>query len=260
MTTGTSGPAGQLPSHADAVPAETPLLEHLEQFRKRILRALLAVAVATVVAFAFIDRIIAFVLAPTRRALPPGAHLIYTDPGEAFSLYIEVSLIAGIVFASPFIMYQLWRLIAPVLYARRKALAVPFVVLATAGAVAGAAFSHYIVFPYMITFFGTFASPNLAFLPRVEDAFSLYAKMLVAMMAVFQIPTVVLFLAKMGVLTAGTLWRNTKYAILVMFIVGAIITPPDVTSQVMAATPMLGLYLLSIGVAWLVQPKRRGDD
>jgi sec-independent protein translocase protein TatC len=141
------------------------------------------------------------------------------------------------------------------MYAKQKRLAIPFVLLSTSGAVAGAAFAHYLVFPYMITFFGTFANARLSFMPRVEDAFGLYAKMVLAMMAVFQIPTVVLFLARMGIVTAGWLWRNTKYAILVMFIVGAIITPPDATSQVMAATPMVGLYLFSILIAWLVRPK-----
>jgi sec-independent protein translocase protein TatC len=248
--------AGQ-PHDDSSAPGSTPLLDLLEDIRRRIFRACLAVAAGMVVAFIFINPIVTFVLAPTRRALPPGTHLIYTNPAEAFSLDIDIALIAGLVFASPFIVFQIWRLIAPALYAREKKLAVPFVLLATGGAIGGAAFAHFIVFPYMITFFGTFATAKLAFMPRVEDVFNLYAKMVVAMMGVFQIPTIVTFLARMGILRARTLWRYTKYAILAMFIIGAIITPPDATSQVMVALPMVGLYLFSVLLAWIVQPKSK---
>src|SRR3954468_16545240 len=120
------------------------ILEHLEEFRKRIVRALLAVAGGALVGFVVIDRIVAFVLAPTRRALPPGAKLIYTQPGEAFGLYIQIALIAGVVFAMPFIMYQLWRLIAPLVPPAARRFAIPFVGFTTVGFVAGAAFTHFI--------------------------------------------------------------------------------------------------------------------
>src|SRR4051812_30947354 len=104
------------------------ILEHLEELRKRLLRACLAAAGGVVVSFFFIDRIVAFVLAPLRRALPPGAQLIYTAPGEAFALWINIALIAGAVLASPLIMFQVWRFIAPALYTNEKKLAIPFVV------------------------------------------------------------------------------------------------------------------------------------
>src|ERR1700733_11262709 len=133
-------------------------LGHLDELRKRIIRSCLAVGVSTLGAFVFIDRIFNFVLAPSRRMLPRGTTFIYTQPGEAFSLYVTVAIMAGIVLAAPLIMYQVWMFIAPGLYAREKKLAIPFVVLTTIGAVGGAAFSHYMVFPYMMAFFGTFNS------------------------------------------------------------------------------------------------------
>jgi len=232
------------------------LLDHLEELRKRIIRSCIAVAVGMLVAFVFIDRIVAFVLAPSRRMLPPGTSLIYTQPGEAFGLYITVALIAGALLAAPVIMFQVWRFIAPGLYAKEKRLAVPFVLLTTVGAVAGAAFSHYILFPYLIAFFGTFNSPDLAFMPRVEDVFDLYTKMLLGMCVVFQIPTLAFFLAKMRMVTARFLWRNFKYAFLIIFIIAAVLTPtPDPWNQTVFAAPMVGLYLISILIVWLVQPK-----
>ena len=188
--------------------ARMGFLDHLDELRRRIIHSCLAVAVGMLVAFGFIDRIVSFALAPTRRMLPPGARLIYTSPGEAFGLYVSVALIAGVLLAAPFIMFQVWRFIAPGLYTNEKRLAVPFVLLTTVGAVACAGFSHYILFPYLIAFFGTFNSPDLAFMPRIEDAFDLYTKMLLGMVVVFQIPTLAFFLATMRLVTAGFLWRH----------------------------------------------------
>jgi sec-independent protein translocase protein TatC len=226
------------------------VLEQLEQIRKRLIRSALAIVVGMLVAFAFIKPIVSFVLAPARSMLPAGSRLIYTQPIEAFSLYIDIALLAGGVLASPFVLYQFWLLIAPALYSHQKKFAIPFVGLTSVGAVAGAAFSHYIVFPYMIAFFGTFSSPDVAFLPRVENTFDLYVKMLLGMILVFQIPTVVFFLAKMGLVTARFLWRNIKYAILIIFIVSAVVTPSsDPWNQTVFAAPMIALYLLSIGIA-----------
>ena len=108
------------------------LLEHLEELRKRIVRACIAIAVGVAVSFVYIDRLVAFVFAPMRRALPPGATMIYTAPGEAFGLYVNIALIAGAALASPFIMFQLWRFIAPALYANEKKLVIPFVALSSA--------------------------------------------------------------------------------------------------------------------------------
>ncbi len=227
------------------------ILERLEDFRKRIVRALLAVAVGVLVGFIFIDRIVGYILGPTRRALPQGTRLIYTEPGEAFGLYIQIALIAGVVIAMPLIMYKLWRLIAPLVPPTARRFAVPFVAFTTLGFVAGAAFTHYIAFPYMMVFFASFNTPDLLFMPRLDDVFDLYVKMVLGMALVFQMPTIVFFLAKLGLITAGFLWKSFRYAFLLIFIVAAVITPTgDMVTQTIFAAPMVGLYLLSIGIAW----------
>jgi sec-independent protein translocase protein TatC len=238
------------------------VLAHLEELRRRIVYCCIAIAITTIVAFAFINPIFDFVFRPMRSVLPPGSKMIYTQPGEAFSTYVMIALIAGIVFAAPFIMYQIWRLVAPALYLHQKKLAVPFILLTTGGFIGGALFNHFIVFHFMMAFFGSFSSGNLAFLPRLDDVFGLYVKMLFGMGLVFQMPAVVFFLAKMGLITPRFLWNNFKYAILIIFIIAAVITPsPDAATQTIFALPMIGLYALSILIAWIVGPAaRRADD
>jgi sec-independent protein translocase protein TatC len=232
-------------------------LAHLDEFRKRLVRACIAIGAGALIAFAFIQQIVTFVFAPMRKALPPGTTLIYTQPGEAFALYINVALIAGVVFAAPFVAHQIWRFIAPALYTNEKKLAIPFVLMSTAGIVAGSIFSHYVMFPSMIAFFGTFNSPDLKFMPRLEDAFDLYSKMWFGMIVVFQMPTLTFFLARMRIVTAGLLARNFKYAILGIFVVAAVITPStDPWNQTVMAVPMIGLYLLGIAIAWFAAPRK----
>jgi sec-independent protein translocase protein TatC len=249
---------------SDSIFGNISILERLEDFRKRIVRALLAVAVGALVGFVLIDRIVGFILAPTRHALPTGTRLIYTQPGEAFGLYIQIALIAGVVFAMPFIMYQLWRLIAPLVPPGTRHFAIPFVGFTTAGFVAGAAFTHYIAFPYMMAFFASFNTPDLLFMPRLEDVFDLYTKMVLGMAVVFQMPTVVFFLAKMGLVTARFLWRSFRYAFLLIFVAAAVITPTgDMVTQTIFAAPMVALYLLSIAIAWVfgrVRPIKPVED
>jgi len=232
-------------------------LEHLDELRKRIVQSVLGVAIGVGLGFFFINPIVNFILTPTWRLLPAGSRMIYTQPGEAFGLYVQIGLIVGVVLASPWIMYQVWLFIAPGLYANEKRFAVPFVLMSTIGFVGGAAFNHYIVFPFMMSFFASFNTADLIFMPRLEDVFDLYTKMLLGMGLVFQMPTVVFFLAKMRLVTARFLLRNTKYAILVIFVVAAVITPSgDMITQSIFAAPMLGLYALSILIAWIVTPKR----
>jgi len=244
----------------DGLPSRLPLLAHLEELRARLVRSCIAIAAGTIVAFFFIDRLVAFVFAPMRAALARGGHgttLIYTTPGEAFGLYVNIALIAGAAIASPYVLFQVWRFIAPALYANEKRFAIPFVLMSSAGVAAGWLFSHYIVFPYMIAFFDTFSSPELEFRPRVADAFDLYVKMLAGMVVVFQMPTVVFFLAKMRLVTARFLARNIKYAVLIIFIAAAVLTPSsDPWNQTVFAAPMVALYILSIGIAWLAAPRR----
>jgi sec-independent protein translocase protein TatC len=241
----------------DVAGGKMSFLEHLDELRKRLVNSAIAIGVCILVSFTFIQRIYSFMMAPTMKVLPPGSKLIYTEPGEAFTLYITLSMIIGVIMASPFILYQVWLFIAPGLYQNEKRLAIPFVLLSTAGVVGGAVFNHYIMFPWMMQFFAGFNTQDLLFMPKLDSVFSLYTKFLLAMSAVFQMPTLVYFLAKMKLITARFLVAQFKYAILIIFILSAVITPTgDPVTQTVFAAPMIGLYLLGIVIAWIVGPKR----
>jgi sec-independent protein translocase protein TatC len=240
----------------DSAGARMSFLEHLDELRKRIVNSLIAVAVGILISFTFIQKIYSFLMAPTMRVLPPGSKLMYTEPGEAFSLYITLSMIVGALMASPFIMYQVWLFIAPGLYSNEKRMAIPFVAFSTLGLLGGAVFNHYIMFPWMMRFFAGFNTQDLLFMPKLDSVFSLYTKFLLAMAAVFQMPTLVYFLARMKLVTARFLIAQFKYAILIIFILSAVITPTgDPVTQSVFAAPMIGLYLLGIAIAWVVGPK-----
>jgi len=230
-------------------------LDHLDELRKRLIHAVVSVLVGVGATFYFHNQIYNFVFEPTRRVLPPHTSLIFTEPGEAFSLHLKIALIAGVLAAAPYIMYQVWLFIAPGLYSHEKKMAIPFVLLSTGGALAGAAFNHYVLFPFMMTFFGSFSSPETLFMPKLDPVFSLYTNFLIACVLIFQIPTVVFFLARMKLVTARFLVRHFKYAVLVTFVASAIMTPTgDPGTQTIFALPMIGLYILSIGIAWIVAP------
>ncbi len=239
----------------DASEAKMGFLEHLEELRTRIIRSCIAIGAGMVVAFAFYDRLADIVLDPIIRSLPPGSALVFIRPGEGFSFYLNISLIGGFLLAAPFVMYQVWRFIAPGLYANEKKFLIPFVVLTSAGSICGALFSQYVLFPGLMKFYGAFNSPRMKFMPGVEDTVDLYMKMMIGMIVVFQIPTIVFFLAKMRLVTARFLWRHLKYAILIIFILAAVLTPDGSPwNQAVVAAPMIGLYVISIGLAWLVAP------
>jgi sec-independent protein translocase protein TatC len=237
--------------------AKMSFLEHLDELRKRIIYSAISIFVGFLIAFIFIQQLFDFVMKPLQAGLPAGQHLIYTEPTEAFVLYLTIAGIAGAVIALPLVMTQVWLFIAPGLYSHEKKMAIPFVVLSSICFIAGAAFSHYIVFPLTWKFFVSFTSDYLTFMPRIEPAFSLYIKMILAFGLVFQMPTIVLFLAKMGVVTARFLWRHTKYAILIIVIVSAIVTPDGGgVSLVAMSIPLVFLYLFSIVLAWIFGKKR----
>ena len=237
------------------------VLEQLDEFRKRLIRAAIGVGVGVLVAFTMINRIVDFVFRPIRSILPPGSKLIYTVPGEAFSVYVTIALSAGIVVASPWIMWQIWQLIAPALYLKEKKFAFWFIFMTTAGFVGGAAFNHYIAFKMLMVFFAQFNSSNLTFLPRLDDVLDMYTRMLLVLGVVFQMPTLVFFLAKMGLVTARFLASQLKYAVLVIFIIAAVVTPSgDPYNQTILALPMIGLYLLSIFIAWIFGPVAKRSE
>ena len=246
------------PDDEESGEAKMSFLEHLDELRKRIVWAVISIGVGFVIAFAFVQHIFDFVMKPLQAGLPPGGKLVYTEPTEAFVLYITMALIAGGILALPLVMAQVWLFIAPGLYSHEKKMAIPFVAMSSACFVAGAAFSHFVVFPMTWKFFVSFTSDYLQFMPRIEPAFDLYIKMLLAMGLVFQMPVIVVFLARMGMVTAGFMWTHTKYAILIIFIVAAVITPSgDMWNQSAMALPMIGLYLISIILAWIFGKKKK---
>ncbi len=244
----------------EAAGGKMSFLEHLDELRRRLVVSIVAILIGFLVAFAFIGRIFAFIMLPLQRILPNGGRLIYTEPTEAFMLQLKVAALAGVVLAAPVIMWQVWLFIAPGLYAREKRFALPFVLFSSISFVAGVAFSHYVVFPAAWAFFASFDTPYMQFMPKISEAFGLYSYMLLAFGIIFQMPVLVLALARMGIVTAGFLWRHTKYAILIIFILAAVITPSsDVVNQSIMAGPMIVLYLLSIVIAWIFGRKRTSD-
>jgi sec-independent protein translocase protein TatC len=235
-------------------------LEHLDELRKRITHAVVALFVGFLLAFAIIERIWTFVFARLTADVP-GHKLIFTEPGEAFFLYIKMAAIAGLLISSPYVMYQVWLFIAPGLYQNEKRLAVPFVFFATVLFVSGAAFSHYLLFPAAWKFYASFSNEFLAFTPRVEPVWSLYVKLLLAMGVVFQLPMLMFVLARFGIVTARFLLRNFKYALLIFFVISAIITPDgSMIPQVIMAGSMSLLYVVGIGVAAVFGKRNRPSE
>jgi len=235
-------------------------LEHLDELRRRIIYALMAVGVGFVLAYAFIERIFAFIMLPMQQMLPAGQKLIYTEPTEAFMLMIKIGLMAGLIVASPVVFTQVWLFIAPGLYSHEKKLAIPFVVMSTVLFATGAAFGHYIVFPIVWKFFVSYETNYLEFAARVEPAFALYLRLLLALGLTFELPTVVLFLARMGMITPRFMIRNFKYAVILIVIAAAVLSPDGGGVGMFAmGGPVIVLYILSIGLAWLFGKKRQPE-
>jgi sec-independent protein translocase protein TatC len=236
-------------------------LEHLDELRKRLVMSIIGVAFGCVVSFLLLDRwIFPFIMLPIQGMLPAGGSLITTEAFEYFMLWLKVGLLSGVLIAMPFVLYQVWLFVAPGLYAHEKRFAVPFVLSSSICFFAGAAFSHYIAFPTTWMFFVNFTADFVQFMPRVGPAFALYVKLLIGLGIIFQTPVLIFALARMGVVSAGFLARNLKYAVLISFILGAFLSGPDVMSQFMMAGPMIVLYVVGIGIAWVFQKKRTPDE
>jgi sec-independent protein translocase protein TatC len=244
----TSSPFGD---EEEPLDGRMTFLEHLDELRKRITHAVVALLVGFLAAFAFANRTQEFVYARLTADIP-SHKLIYTEPGEGFFIYLKIAALSGLILASPYIMWQVWLFIAPGLYSREKKLAVPFVIGSSSLFVAGAAFSHYVLFPAAWRFFAGFSNDFMEFTPRIDPVFGLYVKLMLGMGLVFQMPMLMLVLARLGIVTAGFLARNIKYAVLIIFVTAAVITPDgSPVSQALVAAPMFVLYLIGIAVAWL---------
>ena len=240
--------------------AKMSFLDHLDELRKRLIACVYGLIVGCVIGFYFVDRIQEFIWLPLFHQLG-GGKFMYTQGFEPFMLTMKIGALAGLFVALPFIMYQVWLFIAPGLYSHEKKMAIPFVFFCTAFFLTGAAFCHFVAFPWTWKFFLGWETTYMEFRPAIGPAFSLYVKMILGFGLIFQMPTVVYFLARMGVVTAWFLLRNTKYAVLAIFIIAAVISPgTDIVSQVLMAGPMLGLYGVSILVAWAFAKRPTADE
>ena len=245
----------------DTTGGKMSFLDHLDELRRRIIYSLIAVGVGFGVAFFWLDNIFTFIFKPMKEVLPAGQTMIYTEPGEQFSLMFKIGLMAGLIIASPIVFAQIWRFIAPGLYVHEKKLAIPFILMGTILFIGGAAFSHYAVFPVIWKFFATSSVDFVTFMPRIEPAFAWYLRLMLGIGITFQLPTLVLFLAKMGLITPRFMIRNFKYAVMIIAVFAAVISPdPGGVGMLMMGGPVIVLYILSIGLAWMFGKKRKKLD
>lgn len=226
-----------------------PFLSHLAELRKRLITSAIAVGIGFGISYVFSERLFRILISPLKANMPEGDRLIFTNLPEMFFAYIKTAFITGIFLSAPVIFYQLWLFIAPGLYRREKRFVIPFVLFSSILFVGGALFGYFVVFPFGFRFFLGFANEYIQALPSVKQYFSFSIKLLFAFGIVFELPVVVFFLAKMGVVTATLMRKKRKYAILLTFVTAAILTPPDVITQCMMAGPLIVLYELSIIIA-----------
>ena len=238
-----------------------PLTEHLAELRNRIIKVGIAWAVGFGVAWSFKEQIFGYLLAPAIEALgTEQGKLQAIAPTEIFFTYVKSAMLAGFVIALPVVFWQIWSFVAPGLYANEKKAIVPFVGSSTILFGGGAIFGYSVVFPLMFSFLTGFDSEWVVSAWTMKEVFSLTSRMFLVFGIAFELPLFIFFLAVGGIVTAAQLFRATPYAVLIMFVMGAILTPPDPVSQVFLAVPLLGLYLLGVGVAWIFDPSRRKQE
>jgi sec-independent protein translocase protein TatC len=235
-------------------------LDHLEELRKRIIYSIIALAVGFFACWGYAENIYEIMQRPIMEALHSNglsAKLVYLNPTEPFNLYLKVGFMAGLFVASPFVLYQLWCFISPGLYRNEKRYVMPFMVSTVALFLAGGYFGYKLVLPQALVFligYGKDFQPMIT----LNEYSSLFLTIIVGLGVIFEMPILVFFLALMGIVSAGWMWRNLRYSILVIFIIAAIITPTtDILNMCIFAAPMIALYVLSIAIAWLVHPTQR---
>jgi sec-independent protein translocase protein TatC len=240
--------------------ASMSFLDHLEELRRRIIWSVVFIAAGFGICFSYASSIYGYMQRPIMTALH--AHhldekLVYLNPTEPFNTYLKVGLLAGVFLASPFVLYQVWGFVAPGLYRNEKRYVMPFMVFSVGLFVAGGYFGYRIVYPAALDFligYGSQFQPMIT----IGEYTDLFLTIIVGLGIIFEMPILVFFLSLMGIVTAGWMWRNLRYSILVIFIIAAIITPTtDVLNMCIFAAPMVALYLISIAIAWLVGPARR---
>lgn len=228
-------------------------LDHLEELRGRIIRSLISIILFSIVAYLFSEKLIDFISKP----IP---ELYFMSPTEAFAIRIKLSLIAGIIVSVPVIFYHLWQFVVPGLFEREIKMVVPVVLASTIFFLIGAAFCFLLVLPLSIKFLLGFGTEKLKPMIKIGDYVSFVSYLILAFGAVFELPVIAYFLGKLGIITPQTLKKGRRYAIVGMLILSALITPPDMFSQLMLAGPLYFLYEVSIVVVKIVQKKKSEEE
>ncbi|HEY3617978.1 MAG TPA: twin-arginine translocase subunit TatC [Candidatus Sulfotelmatobacter sp.] len=235
-------------------------LDHLEELRKRIVYSIVAVAVGTGLSWGYRERIYAVMQKPIMDALRNhglAEKLVYLNPTDPFNLYLKIAMLAGLFLTSPFVLYQVWMFISPGLYRNEKRYVMPFMVSTITLFTLGGYFGYKIAYPRALDFFIGFSGQFQPMI-TVGEYTQLFLSIVLGMGLIFEMPILVFFLAFMGIMTPSFMIKNFRYAILVIFVLAAIVTPtPDIVNMCVFAAPMLALYALSIGVAYIVHPKQR---
>ena len=225
---------------------QIPFTAHLEELRKRLIVCFVAVGVGFVAAYGFKEKLFQILTRPLISVMNTQDNLIFTGLPEAFFTYLKVAFLAGLMLAAPVIIYQFWMFVAPGLYDKEKRHLIPIVFLSSVFFLGGALFGYFIVFPFGFKFFLGFATDTIRPLPSMKEYLAFSAKLLLAFGLVFELPLVITFLAKLGIVSVDFLKKNRKYALLLFFVFAAILTPPDVVTQIMMALPLMILYEISI--------------
>jgi sec-independent protein translocase protein TatC len=255
MTESFSPDAAAGPAGAEQELPRMSFLEHLEELRKRILYVVVALAVAFFVCWSFAPQIFHYIEQPVLRYLPPGEKLAFTRLTSPFFLYMKVAFLGAIFLAAPVVLWQVWSFIAPGLYKTERRYAAPFIIFASLFFMAGGWFGYSYIFPIACKFFIEMGR-DFQQVITIDDYFSFASKMILGMGFVFETPILIFFLARLGIVTPAFLLQKFKYAVLIIFVIAALITPtPDMVTQTALAVPMILLYLLGIGIAYLFGQK-----
>jgi sec-independent protein translocase protein TatC len=236
-----------------------PLTSHLQELRKRLVVSFIAVGVGFALCYAFSQHLFDILSLPLLKMMPAGSSLVFTSVAEAFFTYMKVAFIAGIIVTSPFILYQVWAFVAPGLYSHEKRYVIPFVAAGSFFFGLGILFAYFVAIPVGFKFLLGYATDFIKPMPSMKEYLSFSIKFLLAFGLVFEFPVVLVLLARIGVIDAKTMARHRKYAILLIFVFAAVMTPPDLISQLLMAIPLMGLYELSILLSKIFGKKKKAS-
>lgn len=235
--------------------AELPFLEHLEELRWRLIKALASVVVFAIPCGIFWKYIFDWVMVYPLRFADPKPQLIVTSPAEAVMLSLKIAVAGGVILATPVIFYQIWRFVAPGLYKHERVVVLPAVFFSTLFFLSGVAFCYFVL-PYLLEFLASFAEGRLDAMYKTNEYLSFLIKLCLAFGAVFELPVISFVLTRLGLITPRFMIEKSRYALVAVFILAALLTPPDVLSQMLLAVPLILLYLVSILVSFVVARRK----